>query len=227
MKLAAVFSGGKDSTFSIYKSLKEGHEIKYLITISPDRDDSYMFHVPDIEWTKLQSEALEIPQVFKRVSGEKEKEVEELKDIFYSIKGDIDGIVSGAIASSYQKSRIDRICSELGLKSFAPIWGVDQGQYVKELVRDGFEAIFTGVAADGLDDEWLGRELNTDSIDKLIELNSKYGINIAGEGGEYESFVVDCPIFKKRIAITESKKIWDKKAKSGYLLIENAKLEYK
>ena len=227
MKLAAVFSGGKDSTFSVYKSMKEGHEIKYLITISPKRADSYMFHVPDIGWTHLQAEAMGIEQIFKEVSGEKEIEVEELKDVFSSIKSEVNGIVSGAIASSYQKSRIDRICAELGLKSVAPIWGVDQEKYIRELLENGLKSIFTGVAAEGLDKEWLGRELDNDAIGKLVELHEKYGINVAGEGGEYESFVLDSPIFKKRVVINDAERVWDDKGKNGYLLIKDAALKNK
>lgn len=224
MKLAAVFSGGKDSTFSIYKALQEGHEIKYLITISPNRNDSYMFHVPDIEWTKLQAESMGVPQIFEKVSGEKEKEVEELKTVLSSIAGEVDGILSGAIASSYQKTRIDRICSELGLQSVAPLWGADQETYVRELVGSDFIVIFTGVAAEGLDESWLGDVLDPNTIEKLIELRGRYGINLSGEGGEYESFVLDCPMFKKRIEINDAEKVWDEKGNSGYLLIKNASL---
>ncbi len=222
MRLAAVFSGGKDSTFSVYKAMKDGHEVKYLITASPRRTDSYMFHVPDIEWTRLQADSIGIKHIFEEVSGEKEHEVEELKRILSHIKEDIDGVVSGAIASSYQKNRIDTICSELSLKSIAPLWGVDQEKYVREVVDNGFVAIFSGIGAEGLDKEWLGKELDKEFIDKLVKIHEKYGINIAGEGGEYESFVIDSPIFKKKIKITDSERIWDEKQRNGYFLIKSA-----
>lgn len=227
MRLAVIFSGGKDSTFSAYKSLKKGDEIKYLITILPKRKDSYMFHVPCLEWTRLQAESMGIKHIFREVSGEKETEVEELKEILFSLKNDIDGVVSGAIASNYQKSRIDRICNELGMKSIAPLWGVDQEAHMRELLKEKFRIIITGVYAEGLGEEWLGKELKSADIDDLVKLKEKYNINLSGEGGEYESFVLDCPIFTKRIAILDAEKAWDKKSRTGHLDIKNAALVQK
>ena len=219
-----VFSGGKDSTFAMYNMLREWHEIKYLITLAPKRADSYMFHVPDIKWTTMQAKALGIPQLFREVSGEKEREVEELKAVIEPLKGEIDGIVSGAIASTYQRSRIDRICEELGLLSIAPLWGINQEKHVRTVLESNFRVIITGAFAEGLGENWLGRQLDEDAVNELVELNKIYGINISGEGGEYESFVLDCPIFRKRLEIKKAEKVWDRKEKSGYLDIQKIEL---
>ena len=220
MRLAAVFSGGKDSTFSIYKMIMGGNEITHLVTVAPKNSESYMFHVPDIKWTKYQSESMGIPQIFREVSGEKEKEVEELKQILEPLKSEIDGIVSGAIASNYQKSRIDNMCRELGIKSIAPIWGIDQETHLRNLINARFKIIITGTFADGLDENWLERELDATAIDELVELNKKYKINISGEGGEYESFVLDCPLFKKELAVERAEKHWNEKEHNGYFEIK-------
>jgi len=223
MRLAALFSGGKDSTYALYKAIQE-YEIKYLVTIFPEREDSWMFHHPCIELTKLQAEAIGIKHITQTTEGEKEKELEDLKKVLEKIKDEIDGVVSGAVASKYQKSRIDRICKELRLKSVTPLWNKNSEELLKEEVSSGFEIIIAGVFAEGFDESWLGRKIDEKCIEDLKELNKKYGINLSGEGGEYESLVLFCPIFKKRIEILDSKNVWDDKTSSGYLVVKEAKL---
>src|SRR3972149_2443929 len=104
MKLAALFSGGKDSMYALYRMLQQGHDVKYLVTFKPQRTDSYMFHHPCVELTELQAEAIGIKQIMVSTSGVKEKELEDLENVLEKIKGEIDGIVSGALASNYQKT---------------------------------------------------------------------------------------------------------------------------
>ena len=224
MKLASLLSGGKDSLYATYLVMKEGHEVKYLITMVPDRQDSYMFHKPCIEFTKLQAESLGIKQIMCATKGEKEKELEDLVKVLSGIAEEIDGVVSGALASNYQKSRIDRICEELGLESIAPLWQADQLERLKEEVKEGFEIIITAVAAEGFDESWLGRVLGEDAISDLENMHKRFGIHIGGEGGEYETFVLNCPLFRNKINFVETKKIWDKKTSSGYLKVKNAEL---
>jgi len=226
MRLAVLFSGGKDSTYTLYKTMQE-HEVKYLVTMFPQREDSWMFHHPCVELTKLQAESLGIKQIVGKTKGEKEKELEDLKKVLKKIKDEIDGVVSGAVASNYQKSRIDRICKELGLKSIAPLWNENQEEVLREELKNNFKIIFTGVYADGFDRSWLGRELDENCIEDLVNLNKRHGINICGEGGEYESFVLDCPIFKKKISIVDSEIKWDDKTYSGYLIVNKAVLNNK
>ena len=117
------------------------------------------------------------------------------------------------------KSRVDKICGELGIASIAPIWGINQETYLKTLLKANFKAIIIKVAADGLGKEWLGRQLVEATIAELVELNRKFGINISGEGGEYESLVLDCPIFTKKLEIVRASKIWSEKERTGYLEI--------
>lgn len=224
MELAALFSGGKDSTYALYKIVSQGHKIKYLVTIFPGREDSWMFHYPCIELTKLQSIALGIRQIIQKTKGEKEKELEDLKSILSKVKNEIDGIVSGAVASKYQKSRIDKICKELRLKSFAPLWNRDPEELLREEIKSRFEIIITGTYCEGFDKSWLGRKIDERCIEDLKKLKEKYGINLSGEGGEYETLTLDCPLFKKKILIESFETIWDDKSNSGYLLINNARL---
>lgn len=202
MRLAALISGGKDSILALYRAQQMGHTIKVLASMISKRSDSYMFHFPNIGLTDYISKALEIPLVKAETSGIKEKELEDLKNLLASL--DVDGVVTGAIASSYQKNRIDNICNELGIKSVAPLWHQDPLELMKELINLKFKVIITGVYAHGLDQTWLGKEINKETLQKLVELNKKYQLSLVGEGGEYESLVLDAPIFKKRLEIIKA-----------------------
>jgi diphthine-ammonia ligase len=223
MKVASLFSGGKDSACAAVIASKE-HEIVCLLTAFSDRDDSWMFHVPCVRWTKVQAEAMGIPIIQFKTSGVKEGELEDLKRGIEKAKRwyKIEGVVTGAIASNYQRERIDKLCVELGLKHIAPLWGVDEEEFMRGLIKTNFEVVIVGVAAAGLDESWLGRKIDLKCVHDLIDLRDKYGIHLAGEGGEYESFVLFCPLFKKRLRILKSEKIWQ--GNSGYLDIEKIEI---
>ena len=187
-----------------------GVEVIGLLSVAPQTGDSWMFHVPNVEWTELQAEAMELPLYKFYVKGRKEEEVAELYEIVKNLHREMefDGIVSGAIESVYQKSRIDRVCGKLGLRSIAPLWRRDPKELLERVLKRDFEIYIVGVFAEGFDENWLGRKLNEELVGKLLELHRKHGIHLCGEGGEYETFVCDCPIFKKRIVIVEAEKIW-------------------
>jgi diphthine-ammonia ligase len=223
VRVAALVTGGKDSALALYLALEEGYDVKCLVTMVPQREDSWMFHYPYIHLADLFSEAVGIPLVKAETSGVKEKEVEDLREVLSTLK--VEGVVSGAIASQYQKSRIDKICRELGLKSIAPLWQENPAKLLKELVKLGFTAVIMGVYAYGFDSNWLGRKIDAETVDALIELNRKYGISPVGDGGEYETLVLDAPYFKKKIQMLETEKKWSNH--SGYLLVKRAELKNK
>lgn len=223
MRLAVLFSGGKDSIYATFLALRRDR-VKYLITMLPESEESWMFHHPCIELTSLQAEALGIEQIKQKTSGEKEKELISLENVLGNVREEIDGVVSGAVASNYQKNRIDEICRKLRLESIAPLWQKNPEQMLREQVQAGFEIIITAVAADGFDKSWIGRKIDAKCVDDLVEFNNKFGISIAGEGGEFETFVCDCPIFKKRVDILDSEIVWDEKTNSGKMIVKNAKL---
>lgn len=226
MKVAVLFSGGKDSTMAAYKAIEAGHEVKYLVSVFSDNPASYMFHVANIHITELLSDASGIPLIKKVTKGIKEEELEDLTHILSELKDKgIEGIFSGALFSVYQKSRIDKICDDLGLESCAPLWHRDPEEYMEEIIDLGFEVIITSVAAEGLDESWLGRKIDKEALEEIIELNKKYMIHVGFEGGEAETLVLDCPIFNKRVKIIESETIWEKD--NGYFLIKEAELEDK
>jgi diphthine-ammonia ligase len=220
MRVAALVTGGKDSVLALYRAQKMGHDVEVLATMIPKRDDSYMFHFPNIHLTELLSRAVEIPLVKAETSGVKEKELDDLKKLLASL--DVEGVVSGAIQSSYQKERIERVCEELGLKSVAPLWHQDPLGIMRELIDLKFKVIIVGVYAYGLDQTWLGREINPETLEKLVELDEKYQISLVGEGGEYESLVLDAPFYKKRIEIVEAETNYENG--SGVLVVKEARL---
>ena len=220
MRLAALVTGGKDSILALYRAQKMGHSIEVLATMIPKRDDSYMFHFPNIHITDHISRALEIPLVNAETSGIKEKELEDLKKLLSSL--DVDGVVSGAIQSTYQKKRIGKICTELGLESVAPLWHEDHLKLMNDLIDLDFKVIIIGVYAYGFDKSWLGKEINNETLEKLGEMNKKYQVSLVGEGGEYESLVLDAPIFKKRIEIIQAETNYENNR--GVYAIKEAKL---
>lgn len=225
MKIASLFSGGKDSVFALYKAVHEGYEIACLITIKSKRTDSYMFHIPNIELAKLQAKALEIPVVYMESSGVKEKELEDLKKAMKIAKKkyNIQGLVSGALASKYQSGRIKKLCDELDLISITPLWGIDEEQYLRNLIKAKFNVIITGIAADSLNKSWLGRKIDDNCIADLKKLHEKNKIHIAAEGGEYETFVLDFPLFKKKIKIKDFNIIMENEC-TGHYIIKSAEL---
>jgi diphthine-ammonia ligase len=223
MKIAALVSGGKDSIYAAYKSSKE-NEIVCIISFRSKRNDSYMFHIPNIHLVELQAKAMGIPLMFVKSSGIKEKE---LKDIEQALKAaikkyNIEGVVSGALASNYQKERIDKICNDLKIKSIAPLWQINPKKYIKELIDSDFKIILTGIAAEGLTRDFLGQEINDIFLDKIKDMHIHHG----GEGGEYESLVIDCPMFSKKLKINRAKVEMENDCTGQYIVVD-AELEEK
>ncbi len=226
MNACVLFSGGKDSTMALYYALKEGEDVRYLLSMKSRNDESYMFHVPNIHVTDLLAEALDIPIMSVETDGIKEEELKDLKQAFENLKKlGVECIYTGALYSQYQKSRIEKLGSEVGLKIISPYWHVDELEYMREIVSLGFKIIISGVAAWGLDASWLGRIIDDEAIDELVGLNEKYYVDIAFEGGEAETLAVDGPIFKKRLKIIKDRKEWHRD--SGVYIIEDAILENK
>lgn len=211
MKVAALFSGGKDSAFALWCAQQQGWEVAALLTLSPKSPESYMFHHPNIEWTRLQAKSMGIPQLIRETSGEKEKELEDLEAILLEAKRrfGISGIICGALASEYQKERVDFACEKLELKSFAPLWRRNQSSLMHE-IAENFEAIITSVSAEGFDESWLGRRIDPPCLSDLERLRGRYGVSVSGEGGEYETFVLNAPMFEKGIRIKKAEKAWGK-----------------
>ncbi len=186
-----------------------------------------MFHFPNIRWARLQAEAIGVPQVIEETPGVKEEELEDLKRAIRKAKEayHIEGVCTGALASVYQKSRVEKICKELALECISPLWGTDPEQHIRGLVTEGFVVMVVSVSALGLDQRWLGRILDEAAIDELVALSKKFRFHAGLEGGEGETFVLDCPLFRSRVEVRSAAKHW--KGDSGTFEILDARLAVK
>lgn len=220
MRIAALCSGGKDSAYALWLAQRRGHEVVRVVAMIPAREDSWMFHLPNVELMDLFAECTGLPLVKASTSGEPEQELEDLKRVLRGLG--VEGVVSGAVASSYQRRRLDRVCEELGLKHLAPLWGKEPEPLLREMLEEGFEVLITSVSAEGLGQEWLGKKLDESSLSRLLELSRRYRFNPVGEGGEYESLVLDAPFFRKRVEVVEAEPVW--RGSFGYLLVRRARV---
>ncbi|XP_046859875.1 diphthine--ammonia ligase-like [Xenia sp. Carnegie-2017] len=247
MRVVALISGGKDSCFNMLQCVKHGHEIVALANLRPppskDELDSYMYQTVGHNAIELYSEAMGVPLFRRTIKGlpleqdmnyiiNKNDEVEDLYELLKDVMAEIhiEGVSSGAIFSDYQKVRVENVCSRLGLTSFAYLWHRNQEDLLKDMIDSDINSIIIKVAAMGLDPKkHLGKSI-AEMYSYLLEINKKYGCNICGEGGEYETFTLNCPMFKKRIVIDSQQIVIhsdDAFAPVGYLCFNEMHLEEK
>ena len=227
MKLACLFSGGKDSTYAIHLAKKQGHDIVCLLSVFTKSEESHLLHHPNLKWTKLQSESMNIPQLTIHSNADEtsdeliviEKLLQNAKDNFQ-----IDGLVHGGIKSKFQKEKFETLCLKLNLVCIAPLWEMDPKKYMNELIDSNFDFMMITVSSDGLDDQWLGKLILKSDIAILNNLSDKFGFNLNFEGGEAETFVIDCPLFSNPIKVNEFTKNWD--GYRGRFEIVDAELNY-
>jgi ABC transporter with metal-binding/Fe-S-binding domain ATP-binding protein len=212
VKLAALYSGGKDSTYAIYRARQAGHAVVCLITMHPAADDSMLFHYPNSWVTRYLAQAMGVPLVAVRVEGRgKEEEAAALGEAVAKARSlhGIEGVVHGGISSIFQKKAFEDVCKKQGLAVVAPLWGADPERHMRELLDGGFSVMIVGVSAMGLGKEWLGKTLDRQALAKLASLSKRYGFNLAFEGGEAETLVTDCPLFSKKLEIKKAREHWD------------------
>ena len=232
----SLFSGGKDSSWALYRALERGLPVERLLTVHPE-GDSYMYHVPATRLAGLAAESVAIPlvevepddfaaseTVDSGVQGDAELEPLEaaLGDLRADLPGGLAGVTAGAVESEYQTSRIEAMAERLDAEVFAPLWQRDPRELADAMLDAGFEIRIVRVAAGGLDESWLGRTLDADALDELETLNDRYGVHILGEGGEFETLVTDGPHMDRAIRLN-SEPEWD--GTSGTVRIEDAWLE--
>jgi len=224
-RVISLLTGGKDSVYSLYYAISQGWEVLETLTICPKVDETLMYHYPNARLAELSSKAMGVRNY--RLELDKQGEDKELEVLFsyLSDRRDVDGIVTGAIKSEYQRTRFDRVCEELGIRSISPLWRKDEMALLREMIEFGMEIIIVGISAEGLGKEWLGRKLDLNSLRNLERLSEEFGFNPSGEGGEFETLVVDAPFYRIKIDIIDYEVIWN--GYSGIYLIRRAKLTRK
>ena len=224
MKVAVMYSGGKDSTMALRYALDHGWQVEALISVKPKSTESFLYQFATVEWTRLSAEALDIPLI--HVKSEKigpKEEADELEEIFKGLK--VDAILAGGVG--LQKTQIRewrRVAKKFGMDLIVPYENMTSEELFDKTIDSGFDIMLTDVATDGLGSDWIGKKLNRENAEEFKMLSKKFGFDILGEGGYYNSLVLDGPIFNKKIDVVKSKKIWDNKTYSGYLEILEAKL---
>lgn len=223
MKVAALVSTGKDSTYAAQLAAEE-HELVALGAMVPSRDDSWMFHRPTRELLHLFANATRHTIVIEETAGEKEKELDDLQRLLTRLKElGAEGIVTGAVASTYQRDRVQRLCDDLDLEPINPLWGKTGESLLEEMLNHGMEIMVVKVAAMGLDETWLGRIIDRDALQELKELNEECGVHVAGEGGEYETLTLSSPLFHSHISVERG--TVTTQGSASELVVERARLK--
>lgn len=200
-KCAVLFSGGKDSCLALHLAIKRGYEVDYLLSIIPENFDSFMFHKPYLNLLEKQAEMLDIDLIVAESEGLEDKEIKDLKNLIEKVKDEVEVIVVGGIASSYQGKRIKKICDELGLEFYAPLWNYKNEEVWEKLLKERFKVILTKISCEGLGKELLGKIIDKKMFEELRELSEKYKFRLDFEGGEAETAVLYMLGFKKHIKI--------------------------
>jgi len=205
-----LFSGGKDSTYAAYAAVQRGWDLTHLLSVFPEDQESMLFHVPNLHLTAMLADAMGRPLVTEAAKPGEEGELDALRRLFRRV--DVDGVVVGAIASDYQHDRVNRVADETGLRAFAPLWRHDPRCLIRDYLAADFQIVFSSVSAEGLDASWLGRRWDDRVVEDLLRLQRDHGVHPCGEGGEFETLVLDAPLFRSRLEIVRAEPQWDGQA---------------
>ena len=231
----ALFSGGKDSSWALYRALSAGLNVSRLLTVHPE-EDSYMYHVPETRLAGLAAESIGIELVevdpgdldagdVDDAGAQGDRELEPLEAALAELDSELDGgvagVTAGAVESEFQTSRIRGMCGRLGIDLFAPLWGGDPDDLAETMLDAGFEIRIVQVAAAGLDESWLGRRFDAGALADLRVLNEEYGVHVLGEGGEFETLVTDGPHMARPIELS-SETVWE--GIRGHIRVTDARL---
>ena len=213
--------------YAIHLAQNQGHDVVCLLSIFPKSEDSHLLHHPNLRWTKLQSMSMKIPQlIINSNSDDTDDELIVMENLLQNAKDQfqIDGLVHGGIKSKFQKEKFETLCLKLNLVSVAPLWDTEPKKYMNDLLDSNFDFMMVTVSSDGLDEQWLGKLILKSDLEILNNLSDKFGFNLNFEGGESETFVLNCPLFSNPIKINKFVKNWD--GYRGRFEIVDAELNY-
>lgn len=243
MKVVALISGGKDSTFNIMKCIENGHEVIALANLYPvdtQELDSFMYQSVGSDVIELIGQCYGLPLYRRPISGKplnqdlsyNPTDGDEVEDLYELLKQiltthpDIQGVSSGAIFSTYQKNRVEEICSRLGLSSLAYLWHREQVGLLDEMISSNINAVLIKIAAYGLCEKHLGKSIS-ELRNEIVSLSKKYQLNPCGEGGEYESLTLDCPLYKcGKLKLVSSKVVIHSDKASAHVVYLIPTVEY-
>lgn len=203
MRVVALLSGGKDSVAAVERARSFGWDVVAALTVVPAQDDAWMFHTPNLGVVRGVAQCLGIPLVEAPCRTGAAEEVEDLERAVASLHRvmAVDGLVSGALASEYQRTRTEAVCHRLGLKSFTPLWHKEPAGYLAPMAT-AWDVRFSRCAAEGVAQAWAGERLDAPKLAAMAAHRARP--HVAGEGGEYETLVLDCPAYQRRLVVTQS-----------------------
>lgn len=205
MKILVLLSGGKDSVCAVETARAYGWDVVAALALHPAQDDAWMFHTPNLSVVRGVAQCLGIPLLEAPVRAGQQEELEDLEAALRIARDrfQLDGIISGALASEYQRTRLEAIGHDLGLKTFTPLWHKEPASYVRSLVAGGWDIRFSRVAADGIPTTWAGAKLDAAAVTRLESLRTRP--HVAGEGGEFETLVLDAPCYSHRLVVDKAR----------------------
>ena len=246
MRVAILGSGGKDSAYATWWARMRGWDVKAVVTMCVTGEDSMMFQTQGVAIAGMQAASAGIPWLPILTSGEMDEEMGDLENglrglsnpneamesswpdgwdsssiMIHSGELKLDGIVSGALRSDFQKTRIELMCQRLGMHSFSPLWHTPPNSHMRSLCEHGFDVMIASVSSEGLGREWLGKRLVMGNLGELEELSKKFRFNVDGEGGEFETLVLGAPHMNRDIQIT-MEPVWN--GSRGHLKVKSAVL---
>jgi diphthine-ammonia ligase len=200
VRVLCSWSGGKESCLACYQAMQEGHEVTSLLTVVTTTGNYTRSHRLSAELLMAQSQAVGIP-LYQRRASWNTYEREFTRALTSLKRKDIEGGIFGDLALDEHREWVERVCTKAGIVPLLPLWGMERKNLLRAFMTAGFEAIVVAVRNDIMDDHWLGRQIDEDFVAQM----EKRGIDVCGENGEYHTLVIDGPIFKRRIALGETK----------------------
>jgi len=209
------WSGGKDCCFACHQAIVSGLKVRFLANMITEDGKRSWTHGLSAELLEVQSQAIGIPLIQRRTTMANYET--EFKDMLLALKPEgVRGGVFGDIDLEEHRQWTNRICQQVDIIPYLPLWGQSQEAILKDFTGLGFEAIVVVARADLFSREWLGRKINLDFLSHLSELKRTNEIQLCGEAGEYHTFVTDGPLFNQRIEILETNKV----LRDGYWFLE-------
>jgi uncharacterized protein (TIGR00290 family) len=214
MSYISSWSGGKDSCFACYLALNEGYEISHLANFISQEFKRVSFHGTESRLIQMQSQSLGIP-VFQKETTPDGYEREFKEAVRSLLPNGIKGMIFGDIYLDEHREWVEKVCGELGIEAVEPLWGKSTESILTGFIDAGFEAIIVSAQARLIDEEWIGRRVDRDFMDYLKAKN----VDLCGENGEYHTLVVNGPLFKRSIEVTEGVTI----KRDNYWLLDTVK----
>jgi len=202
-KAVVSWSGGKDSCYACYLAPSLGYQVSSLLTMVSRQFQRSGGHGIEVQLMRRQAEATGIRMLQQEYAGDNYEEM--FKSALRQLKQEgVQALVTGDIYLQENRDWVERVAGEVGLEAVFPLWGMKPGEVNRGFIGAGFEALVVALQADQLGEEWLGRRVDADFLADLLALGK---VDPEGERGEFHTFVLDGPLFKKRIAVLETGRV--------------------